>query len=542
MLADPESLNPLTSNDAGSSMVLGQIMTTFLTLDPKALEPIPLAAADLPEVAADHLTYRFRLRDGVTFSDGRPITVEDVLFSVKAIKDPEVNAPQVRNYYVSVESAQAIDDRTVEFRCREPYFRNDTVLGNIALLPRHYYDPEGLLDDLTVAELDRWESLGAEKKDRAVRFARAFNRDFHRRAMGGGAYVLADPSRDLATGEKVVLTRRANFWAPNDPLRGDGWVDKMYFRIINNPDAALLALKAGTLDYMTLTPLQHLKQTDTPGFRQGFAKEIAYTPSYSYVGWNMTRGPLREKLVRQALNHFVDRDRIIEKVIFGFGEKIDSPVYRFRPEYNQDVTGYAFDPALGRKKLEAAGWVDTDGDGVRDKVIDGKRVPLRLEIISNSGNEIRAQIGLIVIDQLRRNGVGATFRGIDWSIMLEKVSNFDFDAVILGWLMSVNDPDLFQLWHSSQAVPGGSNSVGFKNAEADRILEEYRRTFDEEERTRLYRRVQEIIHEEAPYCFLYMPKGISAHDKRFQNTVWYATGGPNVNEWWVPGPLQRWGK
>jgi peptide/nickel transport system substrate-binding protein len=542
LLADPQTMNPLTSTDAASSEVQGWIVSSLTTLDPKNLEPVPLIAAELPTVASDHLTYTFRIRKDATFSDGRPVTVDDVLFSLKAIKDPEVNAPSLRNYFLSVSAARAVDDSTVEFRCSEPYFRNDRVLGSIPVLPRHFYDPAGDLEAVSVSDLNRWDTLDAKKKERAIRFAQSFNRDFHRKIVGAGAYELADPARDLITGERIVLRHRRDFWAPGDVLRGDGYVDRLFFRVINNPDAALIALKAGTLDLMSLTPLQHLKQTDTPGFRRRFGKEISFTPAYSYIGWNEIRPVFRDKVLRQALAHLVDRDRIIQRVRFGFAQKVNSPVYRFSPEYNEEIPDYAFDPSLAKRLLEQEGWEDHDGDGVRDKVIDGKRTPLRFEIISNSGNTDRKNIGLIVIDEMRRAGIGATFREVDWSILLEKVEKFDYDAVILGWQFSPADPDLYQVWHSSQAVPGGGNMVAFKNAEADRILEEYRREFDKRKRIDLYRRVQEIIHDEAPYTFLYMPKTISAFDRRFRNTHWYPSGGPLLGEWWVPLPEQRYGR
>jgi peptide/nickel transport system substrate-binding protein len=148
---------------------------------------------------------------------------------------------------------------------------------------------------------------------------------------------------------------------------------------------------------------------------------------------------------------------------------------------------------------------------------------------------------LIVIDEMRRAGIDATFREVDWSIMLEKVEKFDYDAVILGWQFSPADPDLYQVWHSSQAVPGGGNMVAFKNAAADEILVDYRREFDKDKRIALYRRLQEIILEEAPYTFLYMPKSITAFDRRFRDTKWYPTGGPRLSEWWVPRAAQKYG-
>lgn len=542
LLSDAESLNPLTSNDATADQVLGFIMAPLTATHPLTFAQVPVLAAELPKVSSDHLTYVFRLRKDATFSDGSPVTVDDVLFSVKAIKDPEVKAPFLRNYYTSLVDARALDAWTVEFHCSEPYFRNDIVLGGISVLPKRYYDPAGDLDAVSVADLAAWEKIEPARKERAVRFAQAFNANFHRRALGAGAFVLADPERDLITGERVILRHRSAFWAPGDSLSGDGWVDRMFFRVINNPDAALVALKAGTLDFMSLRPLQHLRQTDTPGFRKRFRKKIGFVPVYMYIGWNEIRPVFREKTVRQALSHLVDRDRIIQRVLFGYGEKIDSPVYRFSPEYNTDLKSYSFDPDLAKRTLDAAGWIDHDGDGIRDKMIDGKAVPLRYEIISNSGNVERRNIGLIVIDEMRRAGIDATFREVDWSILLDRIERFDYDAVILGWQFSANDPDLYQVWHSSQAVPGGSNHVSFKNAEADRILVEYRREFDKQRRIELYRKLQEIILDEAPYTFLYMPKAIAAVDRRFQNTVWYPTGHADVREWWVPVADQKYGR
>jgi peptide/nickel transport system substrate-binding protein len=544
MISDAESLNPLTSNEVGNSEVLGPIMSSLLGMNPENFDKIPVLATALPTISTDHLTYTFQLRGDATFSDGKPVTVADVLFSAKAIKDPEVNAPFLRNYYDSLVDARALDANTVEFRCSVPYFRNDIVLGGISVLPKHFYDPAGELDSVSVADLADWDHIAAEKKQHAVRFAQSFNQDFHRRVLGPGAYVLADPDHDLVTGEKVVLRHRDGFWAPGDALRGDGWFNRLVYRVINNQDAALVTLKSGGLDLMErMTPLQHLKQTDTPGFHARFRKEIAYAPMYYYIGWNALRPMFREKQVRQALSHLVDRDRIIDKVMFGLAEKIDSPVYRFSPEYNSDLKGYSFDPGKAKRMLDEAGWVDHDGDGIRDKVVDGKSTPLSFEIISNSGNTIRKNIGLIVVDEFRRAGIGATFREVDWSILLDRVSQkMDYDAVILGWQFSANDPDLYQLWHSSQAVAGGSNSVSFKNAEADRILVAYRQEFDKDKRIELYRRLQEIILGEAPYTFLFMPKGIWAYSNRFRNTRWYPTGHPNTGEWWVPVAAQRYGE
>ena len=240
------------------------------------------------------------------------------------------------------------------------------------------------------------------------------------------------------------------------------------------------------------------------------------------------------------MSHFVDKDALIEKVLYGLGMPVESPIYIERVEYNRALPTHVFDPELGKILLGEAGWVDSDGDGVLDKEIGGERVPLRFEIISNSGNAIRKAVGLTVIDEMKRAGIDASFREIDWSIMLSKIKTFDYDAVILGWAMGVTPPDAYQVWHSSQAVEGGSNHVAFVNAEVDEILEEYRTEFDEAKRIEMYNRFQEILYEQQPYTFLFLQKSITSWDRRFAGVRWYPSGSTDQGEWWVPVERQKY--
>ncbi len=534
-LSDPESLNPLTSNDAGASAVLNWIFPALLRLDQRSFEMRPLLAAELPEISEDRLTYTFRLRPGITYSDGKPLTADDLVFAIKATKHPKVNAPHARNYYNSVRDAVVVDPLTVRIDLGEVYFRNIYTLGFTNPLPRHYYDPEGLLEGISVADLVAWDTLEAEKKARAEAFAKAFNEDFHRNPMGPGAFVLADPERDWITGETIILRHREDFWAPGETELGDAWVERIVYRVINDQEAALVSLKAHNLDVLGLRPIQHLKATGSERFQREFDKHVELLGGIMYIGWNQNRAIFRDKRVRQALSHLVDKRNIIEKVLFGLGIAIESPIFVKRPEHNGGLEPWPFSPDRARALLTEAGWADSDGDGILDKEIDGKRVPLRFEIISNSGNAERRNIGLVVIDEFKRAGIDASFRGIDCSIMLDQVKNFDYDAVILGWTGGgATPPDSYQIWHSTQAVAGGSNFIGFKNDEADEILEKYRLEFDASQRKRLYDRFQEILYDEQPYTFLYTRESITTWDQRFQGVAWYPGLGTDMNEWWVP--------
>jgi peptide/nickel transport system substrate-binding protein len=533
ILSDPEQLNPLTSNDAGARSILGYLFESLLQRDPRTLELRPHLAVTRPEISEDKLEYTFKLRQDAHFQDGRPLTGEDVLFSIKAIKCPLVNAPFQRVYYDSIVDAQLLDPSTIRFKAKEPYFLNEDVLGGIDVLPRHYYDPEHLLKDVTVAEL---ASDFSKHEEDVRKFAQHFNQSYSRNPMGSGPYKF----KSWSTGQEVVLERDPNYWGNGKEGIDQVYIDVRKSRVINNMDAALVNLKAGNLDSMTLQPLQHLRQTSGGRFEKDYEKYIYSSPSYTYIGWNNAHPIFQDMRVRQAMTYFTNRAQIVKTVLFDLGQIVDGPIYRFRPEYDESLYSHAFDPQKALALLGEAGWKDTDGDGILDKEIDGHRTPFRFEIKFNSGNDIRKSVALAVQDELRKHGIDANVRALDWTIFLDEVRNHKFDAVILGWAMSVNEPDAYQVWHSSQAENRGSNMIGYKNPRVDAILEEYRRTFDPNKRIEQYREFQRILNVEQPYTFLFMQKAVTAVSRRFQGVEVLPSGGLRPLEWWVSKAQQKY--
>jgi peptide/nickel transport system substrate-binding protein len=464
---------------------------------------------------------------------GGPSPGEDVLFTMKAIKCPLVNAPFQRVYFESIVSAELLDPYTIRFRAREPYFLNENVLGGIDVLPRHYYDPENLLQEVTVAEL---AGDYAKHEEQVRKFAQHFNQNYARNPMGSGPYKF----KSWSTGQEVVLERDLLYWGMNKDGIDQAYIDVRKFRIINNMDAALVNLKAGNLDTMGLQPLQHLRQTSGGRFDRDFEKYVYTTPSYTYIGWNNTHPLFREKRVRQAMTYFTNRQQMVKTILFDLGQVVDSPIYRHRPEYNESLQSHPYDPQKATSLLAEAGWKDTDGDGILDKDIDGQRVPFRFEIKFNSGNDVRRSVALALQDELRKHGIDASVRALDWTIFLDDVRNHRFDAVILGWAMSVNEPDAYQVWHSSQVENRGSNMISYKNPQVDAILEEYRRTFEAPKRIELYQEFQRILHDEQPYTFLFMQKAVTAASRRFQGVEVLPIGGLRPLEWWVPKAVQKY--
>ncbi|TMA10119.1 MAG: hypothetical protein E6J89_11200 [Deltaproteobacteria bacterium] len=231
---------------------------------------------------------------------------------------------------------------------------------------------------------------------------------------------------------------------------------------------------------------------------------------------------------------------MVKTILFGLGQIVDGPLYFFRPEYDKNLYSYPYDPKKALALLAEAGWKDSDGDGVLDKTIDGKKVPLRFEIKVNSGNDVRESVALTLQDELKKHGVAASVRRLDWTIFLDDVKNHKFDAVILGWQMPVSEGDNYQVWHSSQTANKGSNHIGYKNARVDKILEDYRREFDHNKRIELSKEFQRILDDEQPYTFLFARKAVSPVDRRFRG-VEVLPRGLWPLDWWVPPALQKYG-
>ncbi|HJX09467.1 MAG TPA: peptide-binding protein [Candidatus Binatia bacterium] len=533
-LSDPEQLNPLTSNDASASEILQYIFQSLLTRDPRSLELKPLIAVARPAISADRRRYTFTIRRDAHFQDGTPLSGEDVLFSIKAIKCPLVNAPFLRVYFDSVVDARLLGEFTIQFSIKEPYFLNESVLGGIDVLPRHYYDPGNLLKDVTLADLRKpADQLSANIK----KFAEDFNKNFSRNPMGSGPYKF----QSWRTGREIDLMRDEKYWGYGQAGVDQPYLDRYKYRIINNLDAALVTLKSGGLDEMNLNPVQHTRGTGSERFKSEFQKYDYFAPNYSYIGWNNEHPIFRDKRVRKAMTYFTNRKQMVRTILFGLGEVVEGPIYFFRPEYDKSLRSYDYNPKKGLELLQQAGWSDSDGDGILDKVVDGRKVPFRFEIKVNAGNTTRKSVALVLQDELKKHGIAAAVRELDWTIFLADVKVQKFDAILLGWAMSVNEPDAYQVWHSSQAANKGSNHISFKNARADRILEQYRREFDERKRIELYREFQQILSDEQPYTFLFVGKSVSAVQRRIRG-VEVLPGGLRSIDWWVPPPAQKYGQ
>ena len=258
--------------------------------------------------------------------------------------------------------------------------------------------------------------------------------------------------------------------------------------------------------------------------------------SYTFLGYNLKNSRFADKRVRQAISYAINKDEIIQGVLLGLGRQATGPYKPGTWPHNPNVKTYPYDPARARELLAAAGWRDTNGDGILER--NGE--PFVFEIITNQGNEVRAKCAEIIQRRLAEVGITVKIRILEWAAFVNDfINKRKFEATILGWTIPL-DPDGYDVWHSSKTGPDELNFISFKNREVDELLEAGRSTFDMQKRKRAYDRIQEILAEEQPYTFLYDPDALPIIHARFRGIQPAPIGiGYNFIKWYVPGGEQR---
>jgi ABC-type transport system substrate-binding protein len=248
-----------------------------------------------------------------------------------------------------------------------------------------------------------------------------------------------------------------------------------------------------------------------------------------------------DKKVRWALSYLIDRKTLIDKISFGYAVTIQSPIYIKQTKYiNNDLPEIPYDPEKAKQLLTEAGWIDSDRDGVLDKVIDGKKVDFKFTFLINT-NPTRKQALLVISDALKKAGIQAEIQQLEWSVYLDKVKKHEFDATYGAWVLGVVPQDPYQIFHSSQMQGEGSNYVSYNNPESDKLIEQFRNETDEAKRIDIIKRWQKIVYDDQVYTFLWTPLARYVYNNRFKNTRFYARrNSPMINEWWVPATSQRY--
>lgn len=487
-IGEPSTLLPILASDSASHSVAALVYNGLVKYD-KNLNLVG-DLADSWEVSADGLVITFHLRHGVKWHDGHDFTSGDVLYTYRTMINPKTPTPYAEDF-LQVLTADAPDQHTFRVRYARP-FAPALASWGINIVPAHLLEGK----EITKSELGR-------------------------RPVGTGPYRFGE----WLPGQRVVLD------ANPDYFEGRPYIDRCIFRIIPDTSTMYMELKAGGLDMMNLTPVQYQRQTNTSWFLNRFNKYRYPVPSYTYMGYNLKRPLFADKRVRQAITCAINKDELVSGVLFGLGQICHGPFQPGTWANNPDLKPFPYDPARALKLLAEAGWREHDGNGILVK--DGK--PFQFTIVTNQGNEQRIKSAQIIQYRLKKIGIDVKIRVLEWSSMLTNyIDKKNFDVVLMGWNIS-QDPDQYDIWHSSKTGVKELNFVSYSNKEVDRLLEEGRGTFDKGKRRAAYFRMQEIIAEDQPYSFLYVPDALPVVSARFRGIEPAPAGiGHNFIKWYVP--------
>ncbi|MDD4908191.1 MAG: peptide-binding protein [Candidatus Omnitrophica bacterium] len=495
-IGDARTLVPILASDTSSSEITGMIFNGLVKYD-KNINLI----GDLAEgwdIEDGGLTIVFHLRKNVFWQDGHPFTARDVEYTYQKLIDPAVRTPYSGDFE-RVKSLQVLDDYTIKVTYGEPFSPGLSSWG-MPIMPRHILEKEDLNKT-----------------------------DFSRHPVGTGPYVF----KSWKTQEKIELVANKNYF------EGEPYISRYIYRVIPDESTLFLELQTEGVDSTGLSPLQYLRQTDTPFLKERYRKFRLPSFGFTYLGYNLNNEKFKDIRVRQALNYAVDKGEIVRIVLLGLGRPSTGPFVPDSWAYNKDVASSQYDPEKAKDLLKEAGWQDLDNDGILEK--GGAR--FEFTIITNQGNEERLKSAQIIQRRLKEIGVNVKIKVLEWSVFLsEYIDKRKFDTVLLGWALA-RDPDCFDIFHSSKTKEGEFNFVGYSNAQVDKLLDEGRRTFDQQERAGIYRKIHELIYADQPYMFLFVGESLSILHRRFQGVEPAPIGiGYNFIKWYVPSSEQKYKK
>ncbi|WP_447971320.1 ABC transporter substrate-binding protein [Nitrospira sp. M1] len=452
-------------------------------LSPELQEELERHYQELLPVSEHNPEILFHLRKGVTFHDGHEFDAGDVKFTYEAIMDSKNLSPRTSSFE-PIKSVEPVDSHTVKVVYKRLYSPAIDA-WTMGILPEHL-----LNHDAMQAEMDERDLSEEARKTFGMR-----DSVFNRQPVGSGRFQFAEWQGD----EFIHLQRSESYW------EGPAEYHDYYMRVIPDLLTQEMEFLAGAIDYYIAQPHQVARYKDAPSYQSFSSMGFAYT----YIGYN-NRNPLfADPKVRQALGMAVNVKDFLQYILYGEGERTTGPYSQNTEWYDRTVEPLPYDPQRALAMFEEMGWRRNE-KGWLEK--DGKIFEFNL--ITNSGNPIRKNVMTIVQNAWKKIGVKCRTQYFEWTVFLKDfVNTGQFDAVVLGWSMDTS-PDLYQIWHSSQAGPQQLNFVGYSNPRVDELIVRIRQEYNRDRQRELAHQLHKIIHDDQPYTFLYAPLSTRVLDKK----------------------------
>lgn len=429
----------------------------LLRYNPETLD-IEGHAAEKWEQSADKKTVTFTLKD-IKWSDGKPMTTEDYVWTYEQLKKPENKYPYSTNFD-PIESVVAVDPKTLRVTVKEPI----AVLENwdvVTPLPKHV-----------------WEKLDWADPVK--------NPEIQNPTVGNGMWKVKEWKKD----------QFITFVANDSYFEGRPNIDQFTVKVFGTQALAFQALKSGEVDFNGSVQPSDYKELKTLSGVNTFEWYSA-RGSWSYVGFNFRRKQLQDLNVRRAIAYATDRKGIIESLVYGLGR----PTYSVYPQsswaYNPNVEKYEFDPKKSADLFKQAGYT------LQNKKLTKDGEQLKLKILYNTPNPVREGIATLLKQQLEELGATVEVQGMEFQAYLDAIKKepYDYDLFVLGWNATLEPHFMQQVWAEKQ-IPA-LNSGAYVNKQVEQLYDQGSKEFDREKRKQIYGQIQKILADELPYVFLY---------------------------------------
>ncbi len=508
---NPDRINPILSRNAYATQIQSKIFLPLLAYDPVSLQLAPCLAQSLPKVVElekDKTQYTFEIHPQAIWDNGSPVTANDYIFTLKVVFNPWINSPGYRNYLSVIESVAVDTDNPKKFKviANKEFLLKNVAVGNFEIYPAYHYDPESRLAAFELEELKQMARNGEDPRQKKLQdFAQDFsgekfslNSNF---ISGCGAYTLTEWIPD----QQITLSKKENWWGETLEKDYPSLLAKpttLLYKIIQDRFSALSLLKGGKLDVLSNIPPADFKnlQEDTAMLKQF---QFLSPPVLQYYHLAINNEKIRDVNVRRAIASLIDTKKIIHDLAYDYGAPIIGPIHPGKSYYNDTLALVPYDLEKAKQYLSNAGWEDLDGDGIREKRINGRQKKLSLSLTINPNSTTDKNFALTLQNNAKPAGIMIDVNSKSFNQALDdfKAGNYELFMMVLRQSISVDNP--FTSWHSSSIGQHGRNHLRFTNSEMDLICEKIQYSSEVEVREDLYRRFQEIIYQEQPAVFLY---------------------------------------
>lgn len=527
----PSALLPFKRRGRAELQINPYIFLQLADYDPKSHELIPTLLDSLPlETKVDTgkykglLKYSIVLNKKAKWDNGNPITANDYIFSVKILLNPMIDIhPAIRSQFKNIKDIvlDQTNPQKVDVYTINGYILSKELVTNMEVYPEYFYDPLKIMRKFSYEEFlnsSRILKILQETKG-AKEFASKFNSSYFMRdnISNIGPYKLDE----WVANQYISLKKKENWWGDlnkkNTYLQNNP--NRILFKIIPDKTTAITELKNGNIDL-----LSDISGTDFKKLKEDtiYKKSLSfYSPlalKYTSLVLNNRNPILKDRKVRKALAHLIDIDFIINTFGTGKEKRINSPIHPNKSYYNSNLHIIEYNLEKAKSTLFEAGWKDTNNNGVIDKLIEGKRTELKLNFII-IGRQVEKNVALLLKENAKKAGIDIEIINKNKKAYRKISKSFSFDIIFKQIGKDLVDYDPFPRWHSENISSGKSNLSGFHTLKCDSLIKQILKEKDISKKEILYLKFQEIIHEEQPVIFLYVPTNNIIMNKKYKITT-----------------------